>query len=154
MVSVTYTPVDVGMDTGCLEISSDDPDEPLVELGLTGEGVDQAVIEAEVEAPGAVNGRSGGRTPIGIDFDENGMLVEIVELVCYGNVSNVEAMPERINADDEEVNQFTALFRTRDLELVCADTEIVCEGTLADGRSFEGMDEIRVVRDVDGERCK
>jgi len=114
-----------------------------------------AAIEAEIEVPGTINGANRGRTPVKIEFDDdNGMQVEIVELVCGGNVSNAMATPVRINAGDEEENEFTALFNTRDLQLVCEDTEIVCTGTLADGRSFEGMEEIRVIRDVNGNRCE
>ena len=37
-VTVTYTPVDVGLDTGGLDIASDDPDEPTVTLALSGTG--------------------------------------------------------------------------------------------------------------------
>lgn len=37
ILEVTYTPVDAGADTGCLEISSDDPDEAVVQLGLSSE---------------------------------------------------------------------------------------------------------------------
>jgi TolB protein len=38
-VTVTYTPADVGIDTGVLEILSDDPDEPVVTVSLRGAGV-------------------------------------------------------------------------------------------------------------------
>jgi PKD repeat protein len=110
------------------------------------------VIEAEVEAPGAINGANRGKTPVEIEFEEDGMQVEIAELRCGGNVSNAMATPERINAEDDE--EFTALFRTRDLELTCEDTAIVCTGTLADGTTFTGMDETRVIRDFEGDRCK
>jgi hypothetical protein len=111
-----------------------------------------AAVEAEVEAPGAVNGAARGRTPIELEFDDiDDGPVMIAELFCGGDVSNAMAMPERINADDGE---FTALFRTADLMLVCADTAIVCTGTLADGTTFMGEDEIRVIRAFDGERCR
>ena len=112
---------------------------------------DVAAVEAEVEAPGAVNGANRGRTPIELEFDDGMPPVMIAELFCGGDVSNAMATPVRINADDDE---FTALFNTEDLQLVCEDTMIVCTGTLADGRSFMGEDEIRVIRDVDGDRCK
>jgi hypothetical protein len=108
-----------------------------------------AQVAAEVEAPGAVNAAAQGRTPVGIQFVGLEQ-VEIAELVCGGDVSNAGATPERINADDDE---FTALFRTLDLMLVCEDTAIVCTGTLADGTPFMGEDEIRVIRDLEGNRC-
>ena len=38
-VQVTYTPTGVGLDSGGVEIASDDPDEPTVTLGLSGTGV-------------------------------------------------------------------------------------------------------------------
>jgi hypothetical protein len=39
-VEVTYSPLDVGPDAGTLEIVSDDPDEPVVTVTLTGSGID------------------------------------------------------------------------------------------------------------------
>jgi hypothetical protein len=39
VLSVTYNPVDVGQDAGCLSIASNDPDENPVELAVSGEGV-------------------------------------------------------------------------------------------------------------------
>lgn len=48
-LSVTYAPVSVGMDTGSLEIVSDDPDSPLLVLPLTGFGVQPEIdIDPEV----------------------------------------------------------------------------------------------------------
>jgi hypothetical protein len=114
---------------------------------------DVAAVEAEVEAPGAVNGANRGRTPIELEFDDGMPPVMMAELFCGGDVSNAMATPVRINADDEEENEFTALFKTVDLQLVCEDTMIVCTGTLADGRSFQGMGELNVIRDVNGNRC-
>jgi PKD repeat protein len=115
------------------------------------------LIEAEVDAPGAINGRSQGRTPFGIEIDEDGMLVEIAEVQCGAAMDDEMPRfvdPVRVNREDGEENEFVALFNTQDLQLQCEDNKIVCEGTLADGRSFEGMDEIRVIRDVEGDRCK
>ena len=119
---------------------------------------DGQVIEAEIEVPGSINGANQGRTPVEIEFDgdnmeDNGMPVEIAELVCGGDVSNAMAMPERINAEDDEENEFVALFSTQDLMLSCEDTAIVCTGNLTDGSTFMAMDETRVSRDVDGNRC-
>jgi len=119
---------------------------------------DRGVIEAEIEAPGSINGANRGRTSLGIGINlngiDNGMQVEIEELFCGGNVSNAMVAPERINTEDEEENEFVALFRTLDMELVCEDTVIVCTGTLADGTAFMGMDETRVIRDFQGNRCE
>ncbi len=113
----------------------------------------RVVVEAEVEAPEAIKANNRSRTRVEVEFDEDGMPVEIVDLVCYGNESGVRVMPERINAEDEEENEFTALFRTQELRLICKDTAIVCEGTLADGTLFMGEDETRVIRDFEGNRC-
>jgi hypothetical protein len=38
-LEVTYTPTDVGSDTGCIEITSDDPNEGVVQLALSGQSV-------------------------------------------------------------------------------------------------------------------
>jgi len=118
-----------------------------------------AAIEAEIEAPGSINGANRGRTSLEIEFEldgdglEDGMPVEIADLRCGGDVSGEMVPFERINAEDNEENEFVAFFRTLDLMLVCEDTKIVCTGTLADGTTFEGMDETRVIRDFEGNRC-
>jgi hypothetical protein len=39
VLTVTYAPVDEGQDSGCLSISSNDPDEDPIELTVSGEGV-------------------------------------------------------------------------------------------------------------------
>ena len=109
----------------------------------------QSAIEAVVEAPGVINGARQGIISVGIQFvDED--FVEISELICGGNVSTAQAMPENIFAQGGQ-NKFTTLFRVQDLMLVCDDTEIYCYGTLADGTAFAGMDGIRVIRDLDGQ---
>jgi VCBS repeat-containing protein len=114
---------------------------------------DVAAVEAEVEAPGAINAANRGRTPIELEFDDGMPPVMIEELTCGGDVSNAMAEPVRINVEDDDENEFVALFNTEDLRLRCEDTKIVCTGTLADGTTFEGEDEIRVIRAFDGERC-
>jgi hypothetical protein len=45
-VTVNYTPVDDGLDQGCLDFSSNDPDESVASLGLSGSGV---TLIAEVD---------------------------------------------------------------------------------------------------------
>ena len=122
-------------------------------------GCQAVAVEAEIEVPGAINAANRGLTPIEIEFDDdNGMPVEIAELRCGGDASNAMATPVRINAEDEEENEFTALFNTRDelngLNLTCEDTAIVCVVTLADGTELTVMDETRVVRAFNGERCR
>ena len=110
--------------------------------------------EVEVEGPGAINGANRSRTPIEIELDEeDDMQFELAALRCDGDVSSAQAMPERINAEDDNENSFTALFRTQELRLVCEDTAIVCTGTLSDGTTFMGEDKIRVTRDFEGNRC-
>jgi hypothetical protein len=41
-LEVSYTPVDAGVDKGCLEIASDDPKRPIVKLSLRGRAEDDA----------------------------------------------------------------------------------------------------------------
>ena len=79
------------------------------------------------------------------------MQAEIANLLCGGDVSGAGVAPERINAGDDE-DELVALFRTADLKLVCADTEIVCTGTV-DGTMFTAMDETWINRDFERNRC-
>jgi hypothetical protein len=111
-------------------------------------------IVVEIEVPGAINANNRGKTPIKIEFPDlnGGIQVEIAELFCGGDVSDAMATPEKINVEDDEEDEFVALFKTRDLILVCEDKMMVCIGTLADGTAFMGMDDLRVIRDADG-RC-
>jgi hypothetical protein len=155
MVSVAYAPVDEGLDTGCLDITSDDPDESVVFLDLSGNGTaPQTGIEAHVQTPGAVNGANRGRTPIQLGFDLNGMdhrRVKIAEVQC--GAARDDEMPRLV--DPVRVDRkLVALFNTHDLMLRCEDNKLVCEGTLADGSPFIGMDALNVVRDVDHNRCR
>ena len=38
-IQVSYTPVDIGYDGGCLQINSNDPDQPQIDIALTGQGL-------------------------------------------------------------------------------------------------------------------
>ncbi len=44
-VSVSYTPGEPGADTGTLQVNSNDPDTATVNIGLSGNGVDEQVVE-------------------------------------------------------------------------------------------------------------
>jgi hypothetical protein len=54
-LSVVYTPTDTGIDTGCLEISSNDPDTPTATLNVTG-----AVLPTETECFDSTDNDSDG----------------------------------------------------------------------------------------------
>jgi len=47
-LTVTYNPLDLGPDTGCLEISSNDPDENPAALALSGTGVEQQLLDLDI----------------------------------------------------------------------------------------------------------
>ncbi|MFQ5804173.1 MAG: choice-of-anchor D domain-containing protein [Candidatus Methylomirabilales bacterium] len=47
-LSVVYTPADVGTDSGCLEISSNDPDENPATLTVVGDGAEPPVQEPDI----------------------------------------------------------------------------------------------------------
>jgi uncharacterized membrane protein len=147
-LSVTYAPVDAGTDTGCLEVQSDDPDEPVVELGLMGTGVEQpAFIEVNVKVPGAINPQNQGVTPFKFSAD---MDLEIVEAFCGPN----QAEQVRLNVEDVNDDGFmdvVGLFKTRELGIQCGDRTLMCEGTLADGTAFQGTS--NPFR-TDGRACK
>ena len=115
-------------------------------------------VEVEIDVPGAINGANRGRTSLQIEIEvegdgmEDGMQVEIADdLRCGGNVSDVMVAPERINEGDDE-DELVALFRTSDLELICADTKIVCKGT-ANGTEFTAMDGTWINRGFERNRC-
>ncbi|UCE88815.1 MAG: choice-of-anchor D domain-containing protein, partial [Pseudomonadota bacterium] len=60
-LAVSYTPVDVGTDMGCLAIASDDPDESSVELGVEGTGqMVRPIKQVNIQAPGAINPDNNG----------------------------------------------------------------------------------------------
>jgi hypothetical protein len=50
-VSVTYAPEDVGTDTGCIAVTSDDPASPIVSLDLSGTGVTAPVPVIGLDPP-------------------------------------------------------------------------------------------------------
>ncbi|MDH3967696.1 MAG: Ig-like domain-containing protein, partial [Rhodospirillales bacterium] len=47
-LTVTYGPVDLGDDPGCLEVSSNDPDEDPAVLALSGTGVEQQFLDLDI----------------------------------------------------------------------------------------------------------
>jgi len=55
MLSVTYSPTDAGIDAGCLEITSNDPDEATIQLQVSG-----AVLEIESECFDAIDNDGDG----------------------------------------------------------------------------------------------
>jgi hypothetical protein len=113
-------------------------------------------IPAEVDAPGAINGRNAGVTPVEIMLGLPGT-VNLATLSCGAAPDRlVQCVPGTPNCrvNRSGPNAFVALINTRALALACADTAIVCEGTLADGTPFQGMDAIRVVRDVNNQVCR
>ena len=118
------------------------------------------VLRAEVNAPGSVNGANRGLTPVEIEFHPADMdlgRVKIAEVQCGAARDNEMPRfidPVRVKRESYDKNDFVALFDTRELMLRCEDNKLVCEGTLADGRLFMGADDLRVVRDVDRNRCR
>ncbi len=48
-LSATYTPADVGMDTGCLAVASDNPTTPSANLNLAGTGAEPPVATGDVD---------------------------------------------------------------------------------------------------------
>lgn len=48
-LTVTYAPTAAGTDTGCLAVSSDDPANPTVQLGVTGTGVEEPVAGLDID---------------------------------------------------------------------------------------------------------
>ena len=96
-VSVTYAPVDVGLDTGALDINSDDPDEPTVSLALSGTG--QIVPEADINlVPTALDfgtvliGSSAVRTTEVQNLGTADLTVSAIDL-CAGTSMEFSWMP-------------------------------------------------------------
>ncbi|MFZ2950106.1 MAG: choice-of-anchor D domain-containing protein [Desulfuromonadaceae bacterium] len=48
-LNVTYAPTNIGADSGCLDISSNDPVAPITQLNLTGTGVEQQPSEVDID---------------------------------------------------------------------------------------------------------
>lgn len=138
-LSVTYAPADVGDDTGCLSIASSDPDEPVVELGVSGTGAEQpSVLEVGIRVPRAINPGNRGVTPVGFYAD---MDLEIAAVTC----GPASAEPRRLNEEDfndDGYSDVVGLFSTGDLGIACGDRTLTCEGTLADGTAFTGTSNV------------
>ncbi len=152
-VSVTYDPVDLGDDVGCLVITSNDPDEPFVELGLSGTGVDEPTgVVVNIKVPGAINPGNRGVTPVKFWMDMMDLKITFVE--CGPAMPDPMAEPERLNMEDFNDDGYmdvVGLFRTEALGIGCGDETLMCQGSLADGRSFTGTStEFKTV----GRSCK
>ena len=74
-IEVTYAPINQGMDTGVVEIPSDDPDEPLIYLLLSGS--EQPIPDIVV-------------TPLLVDFGQVDVGLAQTELVTVSNVGGAD----------------------------------------------------------------
>ncbi len=135
-LSVTYVPNAPGSDSGCVAVTSQDPDEPTVQLALSGSGaapgpVDQVMIWV----PKTINPKNKDDTPV--RFYANMASVEVASVKC----GRGGARPEKLEAGDFNRDGYLdtlARFETKDLRLLCGDQTLSCSGTLASGTPFQG----------------
>jgi hypothetical protein len=98
-VTVTYTPVDEGLDTGCLDIASDDPDEGVVQLGLSGEGVvpQPQALDYDIvsfKPSGRVSLRRGTEVSIKLNYTNAGSVTGTASATVVGVQNQTEVYNE------------------------------------------------------------
>ncbi|MEZ4744606.1 MAG: choice-of-anchor D domain-containing protein [Calditrichia bacterium] len=92
---VTFSPTAIGATSASVNISSDDPDSPIVEIQLTGEGIDNSPPPAQdfvllanerinIEKFSSIHGNIHSNDKVEIEKGRNG--------VIYGNISAVESI--------------------------------------------------------------
>ncbi|MCB9066343.1 MAG: choice-of-anchor D domain-containing protein [Calditrichae bacterium] len=104
---VTFSPSAIGATAASINISSDDPDSPIVEIQLTGEGIDNSPPPAQdfvllanerinIEKFSSIHGNIHSNDKVEIEKGRNG--------VIYGNISAVESIEiEKRNTVDGDV---------------------------------------------------
>ena len=104
---VTFSPAAIGATAASVNISSDDPDSPIVEIQLTGEGIDNSPPPAQdfvllanerinIEKFSSIHGNIHSNDKVEIEKGRNG--------VIYGNISAVESIEiEKRNTVDGDV---------------------------------------------------
>ncbi|MEZ4761768.1 MAG: FlgD immunoglobulin-like domain containing protein [Calditrichia bacterium] len=104
---MTFSPAAIGATAASINISSDDPDSPIVEIQLTGEGIDNSPPPAQdfvllanerinIEKFSSIHGNIHSNDKVEIEKGRNG--------VIYGNISAVESIEiEKRNTVDGDV---------------------------------------------------
>ena len=104
---VTFSPAEIGATAASVNISSNDPDSPIVEIQLTGEGIDNSPPPAQdfvllanerinIEKFSSIHGNIHSNDKVEIEKGRNG--------VVYGNISAVESIEiEKRNTVDGDV---------------------------------------------------
>jgi len=88
-LSATYTPTDVGADTGCLAVASDDPVTPSATLQLAGTGAQPPVASGDVDIDEL-------KVPGGADTRRDRQIVPRAEL---RNRGSAEAVAKQLGID-------------------------------------------------------
>lgn len=98
-LSVTYRPTDEGGDDGCLEIQSNDPDDPVVELRLAGAGARPAGGGLRLRPDALEFGRVEIGTAATRTFQvqtTGGSSVDVAVVLCAGTSVEYAVSPDRV----------------------------------------------------------
>ena len=101
---------------------------------------------------------SGEQINEGAEFDEDdidGDVAMINSVSCGPERLGPVAEAVRINREEDDENEFVALFNSEDLGIACGDTRLRCmgEGTLEDGAEFTFAGTSNEFKTV-GRQCK
>jgi hypothetical protein len=150
VITFRFAPTSAGLKSATFNINSNDPDEGLVEVALSGSAMQIAPATIDFN-PDTLNLKSKGKVvtvyielPEGYDAEE----IDISTVMLNGIVPAWAHPTDVGDYDSDGVSDLMVKFDRSDVQNVLApgnEVEVTVSGQLTDGTSFEGADTIRVI---------
>lgn len=100
ILSVFFTPIDEGLDAGCLDINSNDPDQPTVNVSLNGEGFTPTgnLLDVDIDAFDVTADVQLGGSPVAISLDirNNSNVDSAADAMVIGSQNGSEVYSETL----------------------------------------------------------
>ena len=150
VITIRFAPTSAGLKSATFNINSNDPDEGLVEVALSGSAMQIALVTVDFD-PDTLNLKSKGKVvtvyielPEGYDVDD----IDISTVMLNGIVPALAHPTDVGDYDSDGVPDLMVKFDRSDVQDVLEpgnEVEVTVSGQLTDGTTFEGTDTIRVI---------
>jgi len=150
VITIRFAPTSAGLNSATFNINSNDPDESLVGVALSGSAM-QIVPATIIFNPDTLNLKSKGKVvtvyielPEGYDVED----IDISTVMLNGIVPALAHPTDVGDYDSDGVPDLMVKFDRSDVQDMLEprnEVEVTVSGQLTDGTSFEGTDTIRVI---------
>ena len=100
-LTLAYAPLDEGVDSGCIELNSNDPDQPTVAIAVSGEGftAQAELLDIDIDQFNVTADTQVGGAPVNISLDvrNNSAVGGNAEATVVGSQNNAQVYSETIN---------------------------------------------------------